>query len=266
MTEPPVIDDQVLRGTQFEGCWRKLQRAAEHAKTIKQKLDGVHGQGLSTSGKLQGDPPYYVIWFDQVPSVDLYVGVVLGEFIHNVRSALDNLVWQLVKLGTDTNPARPKRIEFPLYDTEAEFWADRDRRMPGVWHPDRTILERHQPYHGGNTTMGHPLRLLDHLWNQDKHRVVLPIVMRTAEHETQTAEAIGGSLLRVEYMVDTNSALEVGAELCRAYTDPPGCKVRMHGHIAFEVTLEDGQALGAAMTEIMKEAIEPLKELTKKYH
>ena len=47
-------------------------------------------------------------------------GVLIGEILHNLRSALDHLIWQLVILETGAPPTTTKTA-FPIFETAAGY-------------------------------------------------------------------------------------------------------------------------------------------------
>lgn len=94
------------------------------------------------------------------------LGIIIGDAIHNLRSALNHLAWQLALLKTAT-PDR--RTEFPIFiDPNAKGLK---KRMADFRPEARVEIERLQPYHRLNP--GVPV---DFLWaihelsNLDKHR------------------------------------------------------------------------------------------------
>lgn|GEM_PF-1917404 len=101
-------------------------------------------------------------------------GVMLGECVHNLRSALDHLVCQLTLLdgGTMEDCAQ---TQFPIASKcKAQFDRMADRRIPGLseWH--RAMVRRAQPYRAGDSAWKHPLAILADLSNADKHRLINP--------------------------------------------------------------------------------------------
>lgn len=111
-------------------------------------------------------------------------GVYLSEFAHMYRAALDNLLWQLVLL----RGATPSRVtQFPIYEEESQFNGESDPKRinaftqtEGVLPEDFALIEMVQPFKDRAHAPGpakadryaawHPLALLAHLNNIDKHR------------------------------------------------------------------------------------------------
>lgn len=106
-------------------------------------------------------------------------GIILGDAVHNLRAALDHVVWQLAELKAQP----PDHTEFPIFHSRNKFGAT-DKHGPtrasglskivGLPVETRHIVERAQPYHRGGEAHLHPLWVLHRLNNLDKHRVVIP--------------------------------------------------------------------------------------------
>jgi hypothetical protein len=102
-------------------------------------------------------------------------GLAVGEFAYYLRSALDNLLWQLVIARGGT----PTRVtQFPIYEDETDKkgkpnvrWVE--KLTDGVLPEDFTFIEGLQPYKAGlDLAKWQPLALLGHLNDVDKHRYV----------------------------------------------------------------------------------------------
>jgi hypothetical protein len=50
------------------------------------------------------------------------VGIRIGEMAHNLRSALDNLIFSTA-LTVCNPPLKPKKLFFPIFEDENEFYA-----------------------------------------------------------------------------------------------------------------------------------------------
>lgn len=96
-------------------------------------------------------------------------GALVGDVIHNLRSSLDVLVYQLVE---DNEPAKlSKSTAFPIANSAPEYKAKAGRATDGL-HPDaRAVLDELSPYAGGNDA----LYLLHQLDVEDKHHLLLAL-------------------------------------------------------------------------------------------
>ena len=122
---------------------------------------------------------YSIIRVPEFPEL-IEWGVRIGEIVHNLRSSLDLLMWQLVLLRQGRVPDRPHDVYFPIVDDPRDF---RKRYAVGlIEQADVKILDRFQPYRrreGPDHWSGpwiHPLMHLKDLSNDDKHRVIPEVV------------------------------------------------------------------------------------------
>lgn len=205
----------------LDGCWAKLSRANGHRHAIEDGIERwredhphefIHDQ--------ESDPGWTVLTvrIRQPPPVEL--GVILGEYVHDIRSALDHLVWQLVIV----NGAIPGRYnEFPIARTESNFvkkaitgTRERPGMLTGVAENAIEVIRRHQPYKGGNDAPSHPLAILQDLWNTDKHQTIAQVVT-LFEAVAEPSKHLG----RGGIEPPTSRPVEDGMELDRWITMPP---------------------------------------------
>lgn len=142
------------------GCRLKLQQAWRH----RQKL----GEAIATEWRPAEPPP-------------LHFGVILGDFLHNLRGVLDHLIWQLVLLN-ENEPTRA--TGFPICDSREDFDKLAKRCLRGLTDDQYALVEEYQPYRLGDEAPFHYLAVLRDLSNTDKHRFVHPtdtVLQETSE-------------------------------------------------------------------------------------
>jgi hypothetical protein len=106
----------------------------------------------------------------------LHLSLIVGDYIHNVRSALDHLVWQL-QLTTKIEPN--ERSQFPIFSKPN---AGRLKEWT-IDVPDkaRDIIESLQPYHRANGPLRHnALWQIGKLDGIDKHATLIVTVLSEA--------------------------------------------------------------------------------------
>jgi len=113
-----------------------------------------------------------------------------GDAIHNIRSALDHTIWALTERSpTPPNPQESLKIGFPISTNKGAYWGAGDQKGNGArkrqagWIGDAAlaIVDRLQPYHGGNDADEHPLAVIAAYSNEDKHRnLVASAVLATS--------------------------------------------------------------------------------------
>lgn len=99
-----MMDDPLL------GCRLKLQQAQCHLWDLQAELERFQES-------------------DRDPTPPLHLGVIVGDFLHNLRCGLDHLVWQLVLLNGAT---ATKSNQFPICDTEDEFRKKARQQLRGL--------------------------------------------------------------------------------------------------------------------------------------
>lgn len=159
-----------------DGIRAKLNRAEEHLNV----LDGLIGSyfaeepyRIAFEEWTEGDYWNYAVYLHVAafPPDEIW-GPIIGDAVHNLRSALDHLAWNL---ATDQARAEtPRRIEFPIIlddpDKDAEA-RGKLKRLLGCLRPEtHAVIDGSQPYKTGDSH--HPLWLLQALWNTDKHRTL----------------------------------------------------------------------------------------------
>ena len=152
----------------------KLDRAEEHFSALQNAVveyikvcpSKIHCELDMSTGT------WYV--FDKLPQPSLTIAVLAGDFIHNLRSSLDHLAGELVRRsggtpGLDTH--------FPILKVRPTANAAGTSSPPhvagGVSDAVLVELDRIQPYQFGDAYEGHPLWILNRLWNTDKHSLLL---------------------------------------------------------------------------------------------
>jgi len=139
-----VIDDEDL----LLGCRLKLQQAWRHRQAL--------GEAIATEWEPGNPPPPHF-------------GVILGDFLHNLRGVLDHVIWQLVVLNGHT-PTRA--TSFPICDSRAEFDRRMKRSLRGLTAEQQALVEEFQPYRLDGDPRDHMLAVLRDLSNTDKHQFV----------------------------------------------------------------------------------------------
>lgn len=113
-------------------------------------------------------------------------GIITGECVHNLRTALDNMVYALARLKTDP-PQKHDKISFPIYEDGKAFEKCRKNTLSNLPYEAARLIELIQPFQRARDDVegrpcDDPLILLRDLSNKDKHRVpVFPILLPVEE-------------------------------------------------------------------------------------
>jgi hypothetical protein len=81
----------------LEGARAKIRRANEHWHEIQSQIElWREDRPHEFIQDKESEPGWTVLRLRIVKSPPLEVGPLVGDYVHNVRSALDHVVWQLV--------------------------------------------------------------------------------------------------------------------------------------------------------------------------
>ena len=186
-------------------------------------------------------------------------GVRVGEIVHNLRSALDHLVWQLVILNRKTPTAKDKN-QFPIFDTRGGFdnlGAPKHLKNVARVAIDAILAEQPFPKTDGGTGEGtkSPLWHLQELSNIDKHRtlhltgtILKEFKMETAPLKfavkTFTRERNPIGPIQQDYVLERT--MFVHAKTGQPVREWPFRTKDIKGHLAADVAFEEGTpAVGA---------------------
>lgn len=174
----------------------KLLRAKHRLKEIDSFCqEWVKGDGHTVRFKMDPDQPGHVLVIASAtqPPVDP-LSLMVGECLHNTRSALDLLAYELAVAYTKPLPDDiAETSEFPIFGDEdrsghpgvgaARFnkvfrktglpTFDSGRfKIRGIRPAAQNVIERFQPYHLGTAFREHPLWRLHDLDRINKHRLL----------------------------------------------------------------------------------------------
>ena len=157
----------------IEGCNAKLERAeASIEEMARQWREWIDGDAYAPRIDEDRDRREYRLFFDFSKPVAPRFGVRIGEIAHNLRSALDHLVWREAAelLGSEPTDKQAGEIAFPIWTTRVRFKKSKVKRYvsPDAW----AIIERHQPYTRGQPKRSQALAMLHWINRVDKHRLL----------------------------------------------------------------------------------------------
>lgn len=129
--------------------WRKIDRAREHLDSLRQEIRTFgEDKPYGATPKFNDDFTELdvVVEFDN-PNVLAQWGLLFGDCVHNFRSALDHIVYEIAIAESGQDPPPDERVlMFPVCRDETEF-NERGRRIRSLSSNARTKIELHQPYH-----------------------------------------------------------------------------------------------------------------------
>lgn len=153
----------------------KIDRAKHHLRDLEVVRDGFIKSNPYRIERETDQTGYnvYRVFDIQTPPVE--IGLIAGDVIHNLRSALDHLAYQLVYAN---GVIHSKQTAFPVWDSAAEYKAQRARRVKGMAQGAIDAIDAIEPYQGGK---GAGLWVIHYLDIADKHHALLTPLINVTE-------------------------------------------------------------------------------------
>ena len=145
----------------------KLERAELHLKQLQRQIRSGKHQARGIGYKIDYENQQLVL-FTLPDIVGLRWSVIAGEIVHQSRSALDHVVWDLIV--ANGNVPKEREAGFPVIRKEAKYKERVDDMIGGMNEQARTIIAGLQPF--GPDYASDPLYILNEMWNRDKHRLL----------------------------------------------------------------------------------------------
>jgi hypothetical protein len=135
----------------------------------------------------------------------LSLGAIMGDVLHNLRSALDSIAWAACQRA-GVAVSHEKRIYFPIGTDPGEWPALSKSHLPNLSAEHLEVFRRFQPWYWDeqagavgvemSTAHRHPLARLHELAKMDRHRVTLPILAAEGDTWLGLNEGVSAEILR----------------------------------------------------------------------
>lgn len=243
----------------LDGVALKIERARSHLHAINHALEEFIKTAFDEcSSYCEVNTGKNVLALGKIRHPEPGLAVVIGDFLHNARGALDHLAYQVVMNPRDEGgPKAPEdKIMFQICDLPDSF--ERTKwKVRGAAPGALAVIERLQPYNRGQPY----LWLLHELNNWDKHRLTHAVENTLIEVNCMHPERLDVFEIRVP------GELEDDAILARWKATPgPDPDVDVGLYFGTEVTFEDGpgarRQVRGVLTGMLLFAEEAIEELT----
>lgn len=191
----------------LDGAWEKYRRAGELLDDFLEEAEHARAAvagTVVTRTRYDPDYPRWLVEVVEAPEVSLRLSSVAGDVIHNLRSALDFMVYELVAKVTGS---RWEKSQWPIASTFEALYARKlnlqlqQELVNGGREDLWALIEYYQPASAvdelgsGEDIYTHmlrkrPLRVLQFLSNQDKHRLLIEPFFNIEELSPVTARCI----------------------------------------------------------------------------
>jgi hypothetical protein len=220
-------DSQIYSGLsmgRIDGVRLKIERAKKHISDLDVSIRAFcDSEPYSLGIKEHPEIAQVALHVRNIEPIPDEIALVIGDAVHNLRSALDHLSWQLVEAGGGT-PSRS--TYFPICQTAQQYTSAIVQGEINKMRPGAEIVTRAvQPYETGDDTLWH-IHELDRI---DKHRLILTVT--TVLRDWQLAIQPGWD---VKFDVTPGDPLIDGYEIVRI----PATTSHPQAHKGFKLGLD----------------------------
>ena len=135
--------------------------------------------------------------------------LIISDIFHNLRSALDQLLWAVAVQESPTGIPLFEKITFPIWDDPPN--SRQMQRIETLSLRMRTVIESVQPYKGPYPGLAcHPLRMLREIDNTNKHQLLMLATETVAQGSIRlTVDEVQDSPVIVIYRGEMKDGTEV---------------------------------------------------------
>jgi hypothetical protein len=154
--------------SRIDGIRLKIERAKQHIRELDAAIRSFgDSEPYTLALKHKPEIHHVALYVSSMQPIPQSIAPIIGDAIHNFRSAFDHLAWQLVEVG---GGIPNKDTFFPICQTPQQYSSaigkGEIRKIPmGA----KKILSDIQPNNGGDQTIWH-IHELDRI---DKHRLLI---------------------------------------------------------------------------------------------
>lgn len=223
----------------LDGCAAKITRAHQSISELNAEIDSYlisHPYAVTR----EDDPQVgEIVWRARIvrPHPPEW-SARIGEIIHDLRSSLDHLAWQLV-IANGESP--DTKTEFPVFWDSAKYKTDSPRKVRGMSKAAKVEIERLQPYHAAHRFEDHILYIVHQLNLTDKHRLLTVVGSSYRPQRFQVGGAAGTGTVHGVTANGRPVPFENGAEIMTfkyGAGNPPPNEMGVEADLTFTVAFD----------------------------
>jgi hypothetical protein len=170
------------------GAQAKIERARQHLIALQQDISvftRANPYGFVT--EFEDETGNSVVRAREYVERPVHTGLIVGDLVHNLRSALDHVAYALAERGKGAD----RMTAWPLVSDEKDWASQEGLLLKGVFKGDRAAIKALQPYQARKAILAGELPraelerryapnlqtlVIGRLDNLDKHVGLLPVV------------------------------------------------------------------------------------------
>lgn len=233
----------------FAKCYARIERATQHGNRLADIWNGISPEGLTECSVFIGDDGEGTIRLEPVrKSWPEEMELELGEFLYQLRAALDGAIYASAVEDTASDPPpKASSIEFPICDQRKD-WSGQSRRIALLNEDRRRFIELMQPFEEPDLApklrignFNRCLRFLNELARIDRHRRLHTFSTYVTGGEPQFRLPKNVSLEALELNVPGN-IVDLPLAKFRLSGWQRGMKLSANPNVDLELSLEEMEA------------------------
>lgn len=241
----------------FPSAVEKFNWAQCHFRRVRNEVDAfLHPESYLIRTEPNADATeyrFYVEFVESLPSARW--GLIFGDGVHCLRSALDHCVYAIAIKESGLDPPPDERVlAFPITENSSSW--DRARwHVRSLSEEAKAAIAGLQPHRGPDEFVLRPLGGLEELDNADKHRSVRVVAVIPLFNDAN----ISGLLSSQEVTIDHRLVpLKDDTPFATLELDRPTPNVQVRGGLAFDVGVPHIRENGQETTLILWPCIDAM--------
>jgi hypothetical protein len=234
----------------LSGCRVKIARARKHLEELDRTVNGflsVHPYDIYSEFSVDTGEEVWRIKVLLSPPVEL--GGIIGDVVHNLRSALDLAVCRLVRVNNGNVTAN---TGFPVYTDATDYQSTGRKKVRGVTPAALRIIDFLQPCNQPVPPEDHMNYILHRLDITDKHRLLIPVGSAMHDGDIYIRNAV---LDGVPQSLGVNPIVD-GAEFLRVKHIIKKPNTEIEPRLRFELVFErDGPGQGQEVLHLLSQLV-----------
>lgn len=204
-----------MRDAPFAACWHRWERAQEVMEELPRIWNSYiegHPYDFTLNGDGEGG---YTLRVFQTEPMPARFAVAMGEWLYNLRSTLDYVVWATaVHVSGRRPPPHESQLQYPIYDSPAA-WKRNLYRLKDLAPHHVEMLHTMQPFNSDNDA--NYLGWINRLARIDRHRRLMDGTAYLAVLEP-VVQVPGGSTVTLDW--GERVLVDGWADVVRIKVDP----------------------------------------------
>lgn len=223
---------------EFDTAHLKVSRAADHSQELAHIWNEYLEPHPFDHALLSTGYGEWTLRVSQARPVPPELSIVFGEWLFELRSALDSLLWATaVHMSRQDPPPAESQLQYPIYDSR-EAWEANLRRLRPLADHQRSMLLQMQPFSSPNPDTNF-LGWINRLARIDRHRRMTVATARVAVMEP-VVEVDGAQEAHLDW--GERVFRDGYCDLFRVRVDNPAASIRVNPRMGIDPDIEEWSA------------------------